>query len=113
MAHHKNLNMINALLLAASFSATIFWVMNIFKVASPAFKSFLEVYAPAGPLSGLFVYPIIGFFVFWLLWSIFTIKANASKYLKSSIITFYVTIILFFFMVWPGIFGPVAELLKG
>ena len=113
MPKERNLNTINAMLLATAFSATIFWIMNIFKVVSPGFNSFLQVYKPAGPLSGLFVYSVAGFVVFWLLWSLFSMKANAKKYLKASIITFYVTIVLFFFMVWPGIFGPVVEFLKG
>ena len=113
MPQERNLNTINAMLLATSFSATIFWIMNIFKVVSPAFKNFLQVYNPAGPLSGLFVYSIVGFVVFWLLWLLFSMRANAKKYLKASIITFYVTTVLFFFMVWPGIFEAIAGIFKG
>ena len=51
----KTLKPVINFLYAVSASLNFFWILNIIKTAAPATKGWLTLYAPVGPLSGLFI----------------------------------------------------------
>lgn len=52
----RNPNPVSALMLAVSSALNAFWILNLIKEASPAFKKLITVHAGIGPLSGLYLY---------------------------------------------------------
>ncbi len=95
-------------LFAAAVSLTTFWLLNIIKESNGGFKSFLNFYPPIGPLLGLFLFSILGFWIAYFLAWLLKIKSQ-----KLLLVFFIGSAILFFVMVFPPIFGPVVGLLKG
>lgn len=102
----KDIYSSNAILWAASFSLTFFWILNIFKESYKAVKDFLNFYSPIGPLLGLFTFSIVVFILVFLLFRSFRIKDQRKSYWVVVIFS-----LLFLLMVFPPIFEPIVKLL--
>lgn len=107
-----NNNLPVAALWGASLSLTFFWIINILKEAYPSFKSFLAFYPAVGPLLGLFIAAVLVFLVATFV----LVKVNkfTAKFSESASFWVYVvSVLLFFLMVFPPIFEPIAEIIAG
>ncbi|MBI2326709.1 hypothetical protein HYU92_00145 [Candidatus Curtissbacteria bacterium] len=98
----------NSYLISASLSLHFFWILNIFKEAFPQIKNFLTFYQPVGPLLGLY---ILSSLVFVLLLIVFKLVKIGDQ--KKAFWFFVLSCVIFFFLVFPPIFGPIVDLIKG
>ena len=107
----KTLTPVINFLIAVSASLNFFWILNIIKTAAPATKGWLTLYAPVGPLSGLFIYSLLfGLAVFAILSRVIRIVNQAGE--RRAFVIYYSSIVLFFLMVFPPIFEAVAKLFE-
>lgn len=101
-------------ILAAAITLNFFWITNIFKEANKSVSKFLNFYNPTGPLLGLFIISLVLFFILIaILYLIFRNKLGSKDSQKFVIWFYIVSVILFFFMVFPPVFEPIVEILSG
>lgn len=106
------MHIIRATLFSAAASLNAFWILNIAKEAYPSVKAFLNFYPVTGPLLGLYGASIVVFIVsFAVVWGIRLMHARVSPNLLEWY--FAVSVIVFFFAVFPPVYEPVARLLSG
>jgi len=104
----------NSVILSAAISLNFFWVLNVFKEAYKSVKNFLNFYPPTGPLLGLFIASLVVFAL-----SVITLPLILSDRLgtksaqKFAIWLYTVSVVLFFFMVFPPVSEPLVEMLSG
>ncbi len=104
----------NSVILAAAITLNFFWVLNILKEAYKPVKDFLNFYNPTGPLLGLFIASLIVFALSMIIFSLIFGNSLSKKGAQKFAIWFYiVSVILFFFMVFPPVFEPIVEILTG
>lgn len=101
-----------ALLYALSASFNAFWVFTIIKAASKTFKKAITLYDPVGPLSGLFAYSLLVAAVVFVVLLVLLPSKISLRQQKIAYGIYFISIILFFLMVFPPIFEPIAELFK-
>ena len=107
----KTLTPVINFLYAVSASLNFFWILNIVKTAVPATQGWLTLYAPVGPLSGLFIYSLLfGLAAFVFLSRVIRSVNRASE--SRVFVVYYFSIVLFFLMVFPPIFETVAKLFE-
>ena len=102
-----------AALYAGTVGITIFWLLIIMKNASADVKEVLNFYPPVGPLLGGFVFGLIGFVIAY-----FVVvnnmkkkkKGDLDKHERTSSVLFVISCVLIFFMTFPPIFEPIAEI---
>ena len=104
-----------SLLCAIGTGLNFFWAFVIAKEVSPAVKDFLTVSTAVGPLSGLFLYATLVFAAVWIL-LYGTYLAAGERYVaffaRTHFWYFSLSIILFFFLVFPPIFLPIVRFLS-
>ena len=101
---------IHAALLSAATSLNAFWLLNIAKEASPTVKAFFNFYPVTGPLLGLYIASIAVFCI------LFVAMRNAHFLQRDAsgiFIRWYfvLSVILFFFAIFPPVYVPIVELL--
>ncbi len=98
-------NLINNLLITTGSTLTFFWVINLVKTASKGFGDALNFYPPIGPLLGVYLLSLGAFGLFMFLFKPLKVSSTVAFW-------FYVTATtLFFFMVFPPIFEPIAHVI--
>ena len=102
----KSVRNLNSVLLAASFTLTFFWILNILKESYAGTKNALNFYPPVGPLLGLFLSSIFVYVLALILLKFIKVDQEIA------FILFAISTILFALMIFPPIFIPIAELLK-
>lgn len=98
----------NSVLYSASITLTFFWILNIFKESFDAVKSSLNFYPPVGPLLGLFLSSILFLAVLSVMVPVFKPRNQ-----KLSFWMLVMSAIIFLFMVFPPIFEPLVDIIKG
>ena len=98
----------NSVLYSAGITLTFFWVLNILKESFDGIKSSLNFYPPIGPLLGLFLSSILLFAVLLAIVPLFKPKNQKLTFWK-----LVISAIIFVFMVFPPIFEPIVDLIKG
>ena len=102
-----SLQTIHAILFSAATSLNAFWLLNVAKEASPAVKEFFNFYPVTGPLLGLYIASIIALVAsFAAVRSLHVTRAGA--FMKFSGWYFVLSVIIFFFAVFPPVYEPVV-----
>ena len=105
---HMSIQTIHATLFAAATSLNAFWILNIMKEASPAVKAFLGFYPVTGPLLGLYIASILVFLV-----SLAVLRnvpvTQTGAFMKFAGWYFMLSVIVFFFGVFPPVYVPIVE----
>jgi hypothetical protein len=100
-------NLANSLVITTGSTLTFFWVVNIVKTADKGFSDVLNFYPPVGPLLGVYLLSLVAF-------ALFMVLSRSLKVNSAVAFWFYViTTLLFFFMVFPPVFEPVAHVIGG
>ena len=94
----------NGALISVALSLHVFWILNLFKEASPSVKEWLTFYNPVGPLSGLFIVSLVAFVLLLLVLSPLRIKNQ-----QFALWFFIVSTVLFALMVFPPVFKIFVE----
>ena len=94
----------NTTLVSLALSLHVFWILNLFKEASPSVKEWLTFYNPVGPLSGLFIVSLVAFVLLLLVLSPLRIKNQ-----QFALWFFIVSTVLFALMVFPPVFKIFVE----
>lgn len=108
MKNDTNKTITSHSLMSVAISLNAFWIINLAKTANESVKDTLDFYSPVGPLLGVFVASLVVLgLAFWVL------RAAHVRISEKFAYRFYVaTAILFFLMVFPPIFEPIAELFE-
>ena len=99
---------IHATLFSAATSLNAFWILNIVKESSPAVKAFLNFYPVTGPLLGLYIASILVFLVSLALIRNVSLTQTGA-FMKFAGWYFILSVIVFFFGVFPPVYVPIVE----
>lgn len=104
----KKIQQINSILWAAVVSVNFFWILNILKESYKGVKAFLNFYPAVGPLLGLFIFSGLVFIIAFLI-----LVALKPKNQKLAFWAYLISVIAFFFMVFPPVWEPIVDVLVG
>ena len=104
----KDFQQIKSVLWSAAVSLTFFWKLNILKESFKGVKDFLNFFPSVGPLLGLFVFSVV---VFLLAFGVFSLIKPKSQ--KLAFWVYLLSVVVFVFMVFPPVFGPIVALITG
>ena len=99
---------VNSYLISGGLTLNFFWVLNIFKEAYPNVKDFLTFYKPIGPLLGLFILSSFVFVLFLIVFKFVKIQDQ-----KKVFWFFVLSCLVYFLMVFPAVFEPLVDIIKG
>lgn len=103
----RNPNPVSALMLAVAAALNAFWILNLIKEASPAFKKAITVHQGIGPLSGLYLYStLVGLLFFALLPWVLGRRENPRLAHAASAILF-ISAALLFILTFPPVFKAI------
>ena len=105
---HMSMQTIHATLFAAATSLNAFWILNIMKEASPAVKAFLGFYPVTGPLLGLYIASILVFVILLAILRNVPVTQTGA-FMKFAGWYFMLSVIVFFFGVFPPVYVPIVE----
>ncbi len=103
-----------SVLVAGSVSLNAFWVFTILAESYKAFHDLFNVYDPIGALLGVFLASLLMFVLamFGTQKYLSTNKVNLKKVETNVINAYVVSIVLFFFMVFPAFFSPIVDVIS-